>query len=98
VEWRAIGYILDFAVALDERSVRVHLQDLIGERTVGTVLGGGGHDDGDVEDLAQSGVGEDVVVVELGVPVIGEVEEADLEVEDDENLGESEYCCLGSPF
>lgn len=31
----------------------------------------------------------DVVVVELGVPVIYEVVEADLEVEDDEHLSES---------
>jgi len=45
-----------------------------------------GHYDGEVEDFADFGVGHDVFAVEGGVPVAGELVEADLEVEDEEEL------------
>lgn len=76
--------VLDFALALDEWGVWVHLEDLLGQRAVGTLLGGRGHHDGEVEELAELGVREDVLAVEGGVPVAGDLVEADLEVEDEE--------------
>lgn len=50
-----------------------------------TVLGGGGQDDGEVEDLGQRGVGEHGVAVEGGVEVAGKVEEALLHVDDEQH-------------
>lgn len=77
---------VDLALALDEGGVWVHVQDLLGQGAVGARLGGGGEDDWEVEELAEGGVGEEVVAVEGGVPVAGDVVEADLEVEDEEDL------------
>lgn len=42
----------------------MHVEDFLGEGTVGTRLGRGGEDRGEVEDLAQGGVGQHVVAVD----------------------------------
>lgn len=76
--------VLDFAVTLDQRSVGVHLQDFLGERTVGTSLGGGGHHHGEVEKLSELGMSEDVLTVESGIPVTSNLVKANLEIEDQE--------------
>lgn len=74
-------------MAADEGRVGVHFDEFFGERAVGARVGGGGEDDGDVEEGAERGVGVDVVLVERGVPVAGDVVESDLDVEDEEELG-----------
>jgi hypothetical protein len=78
--------LLDFSLALDERSIRVHLQNLLRKRTIGTLLGGSGHDDRKVEELAQGGVRDQVVAVESRVPVASHLVQTDLQVEDEEKL------------
>jgi hypothetical protein len=80
-------YVLDFTLALDKRRIRIHLQDLLGQRTIGPLLGRRGHDDGEVEELAERGVRHEVVAVERRVPVAGDLVKADLQVKDEENLG-----------
>lgn len=51
-----------------------------------TLLGRGGHHDGNVKDLSDRGVCDHRVAVERGVEVSGQVEEALLDVEDQEQL------------
>ena len=50
-----------------------------------TPLSRGGEDGGEVEDLAQLGVGQDVLLVDRGVLVTDEVEETLLVVNDEED-------------
>ena len=76
--------VLDFTLALDERSIGIHLQNLLGERTVGTSFSRSGHNHGEVEKLSNLGMGEDVLTVESGVPVTSRLVEADLEIKDQE--------------
>lgn len=63
---------VDFAVALDEWSVGIQVQDLLGERAVGSRLGAGGQDNWDVECFGDGGVG-DHVVAENGRVVIADL-------------------------
>ena len=56
----------------------------MGEGSVGTGLSGRGHNDRNVEELADGGVGDHVVPVEGVVKVACELVKADLEVEDQE--------------
>lgn len=51
-----------------------------------TLLGRGGHHDGNVKDLSDRGVCDHRVAVERGVEVSGQVEESLLDVEDQEQL------------
>lgn len=81
-----MGDLLDLALALDERRIGVHLENLLGERTVRTLLGRGGHHNREVKELAQLGVREDVLAVKSGIPVTGDLVKADLEVEDEQHL------------
>ena len=78
--------LLDLTLAADKRSIGVHLEHLLREGTVGTGVGGGAHDDGQVEELAYLSVGHDVLSVQSGVPVPSYAIEADLQVEDEEEL------------
>ena len=82
---------IDFALALHEGRVGEHLEDLLGQGTVGTGVGGGGQDDGEVEDFAEGGVGEHLVAVEGWVEVAGKGVETDLEVDDEEKLSAVSY-------
>lgn len=68
----------------NEGRIGVHLQHFLGQRTVGTLVGGRAQDDWDVEDLANLRVGHDVLLVEGWVPVSSELEKADLQVENQE--------------
>lgn len=86
--FRGIKSLPDLTLAADERRIGVHLEHLLGQRTVGTDIGRCSHDDGEVEDLAQRSVGHDVLLVETGVPVTSRLEETDLQVEDEEQLHE----------
>ena len=76
--------LLDLTLAADKRRVGVHLEHLLGERAVGTSLGRGGENGRKVEELAESGMGHDVLTVESWVPVAGGGVEADLKVENQE--------------
>jgi len=78
----------DLALATDERCIGVHLEHLLGQRTVGTNIGRCSHDYREIKDLAERGVGHDVLLVETGVPVTSRLEETDLQVEDKEQLHE----------
>lgn len=79
-------HVLYFSLSLHKWRVGIHLQDLLGQRAVGTLLRGGGHDDGEVEKLAKLGVRQNVLAVEGGVPVATELVETDLQVQDEEHL------------
>jgi hypothetical protein len=83
---RASDGLLDFSLAANEGSVGVHLDHLLGQGTVGTSIGGSGHDDGKVEQLAKLSVGHHVVAIQGGVPVTSKLVEASLKVEDQEKL------------
>lgn len=67
-EFRVVPGV-DLAVAFDQRRVRVHLGDFLGEGPVGARLGRRRHDHWEVEDPAEFGVREDVVA-ELGRRVV----------------------------
>jgi hypothetical protein len=54
--------------------------------SVGASISGGRQDHGKVEDLANLGMGPDVVLVQAWVPVTSDMVEADLDVEDEEEL------------
>lgn len=75
---------IDLAVPLDEGGIGMHLDDLLGQRTVGTSLGAGGQDSGQIEDLADSSVSEHIVPVLVGLPVARQVEQPNLVVHDEE--------------
>lgn len=77
---------VDFTLALDESSIGVRLEDLLGQGTVGALLGRGSHDGGDVEQIANLGMGHHVVAVQGRVPVARETVQADLEIKDDQKL------------
>jgi hypothetical protein len=79
--------LLDFALAADERGVRIHVQYPFREGAVRALFGGRGHDDGEVEEFAQLGVRHDVVVVDCVVEVADELVQADLVVDDEKDLG-----------
>lgn len=83
---RASGGLLDFSLAADEWSVGVHLDHLLRQGTIGASVGGSGHDDGKVEQLAKLSMGHHVVAVQGGVPVTSKLVEANLKVEDQEKL------------
>ena len=50
------------------------------------MLGGGGHDDGEIEQFSNGGVRHYVLAVESGVPITGHLVQANLQVEDEEKL------------
>jgi hypothetical protein len=76
--------LLDLSLTPDERRIRVHLQKLLGQRTVRTLVRRGAQNDGNVEDFANFRVGQDVLLVEGWVPISSELEETDLQVENQE--------------
>ena len=80
--------LLDLTLAADKRRIGIHLEHLLGKGTVGTGIRGSAHDDGQVEELADLGVGEDVLLVQSGVPVTGDAVQTDLQVENEEELPE----------
>lgn len=69
---------------LDQWRIRIHIQNCLWQRSVRPCLRRRGHDDRQVEQLADAGVGDHGIVVERGVEVAGEAVEAILEVEDEE--------------
>lgn len=79
-------HLPDLALAADERCIRIHFEHLLGQRTVRAGVCGCSHDDGEIKDLAERGVGHDVLLVESRVPVTSRLEETDLQVEDEEQL------------
>ena len=79
--------VLDLSLAHNERRSGIHSEHLLGQRTVGSLLSRGGHDDGKVEELSDLGVGHHVVAVESSVPVTSELVETNLEIEDEQHLG-----------
>jgi len=78
---------VDFALALDERGVGIHLDDLRRDLSVGTRVCRGGHNDGQIKELADGGVGNDVLPEEGRVKVSRDGVETFLEVQYDQNLG-----------
>ena len=83
---RTGGCVLDLSMAHNERRVGVKSEHLFGERTVGTLLSRGGHDNGKVEDLSDLGMSHHVVAVESGIPVTSKLVETNLEIEDEQHL------------
>ena len=49
------------SISLDQRSVGEHVQDLFGQRAIGSRLSAGGQDDGYAEYLCDGGMRDDVV-------------------------------------
>lgn len=63
----------------------MHVNDFLRERPVGACLGAGGEDRGEVENVSEGGVGQDVVSVLVGGKVTDELEKAELMVDDQEH-------------
>lgn len=82
--------LLDLTLTADKRRIGIHLEHLLGKRTVGTGVRRCAHDDGQVEELADLGVGEDVLLVQSSVPVAGDAVQTDLQVENEEQLQASQ--------
>lgn len=51
-----------------------------------TLIGRGGHDNGEVEDLSESGVGQSLVAVQSRVEVSGDLVETLLDINNEEKL------------
>jgi hypothetical protein len=64
---------VDLALALDERRIRVHIKDCLGQRAVGAVLGGCREHHWEIEKLADAGVRDHGVVVKRRVEVASTV-------------------------
>jgi len=71
-EFRIIPSV-HLALALDERCVRVHVENRLGKRAVGTVLSRRREHHRDIEKLAEAGVRDHGVVVQRSVEVAGAV-------------------------
>lgn len=52
---------VDFSLAVDERRVRVHVRDLLRDRSVRTRVGAGRYHDGQIEEFRDGRVRNDVV-------------------------------------
>lgn len=77
---------VDLAVAHHERRGRVHVEDLLGQGPVGSALCRRREQHRHVEHLADGGVRQHAVPEQRRVEVPREVEQALLEVQDDEKL------------
>ena len=66
---------VDFALALDERRIRVHVKDRLGQRAVGSVFGRCREHNREVEKLANTGVRNHGVVVQGRVEVTSAIRE-----------------------
>lgn len=75
----------DLALSLDQRRIGVQFQNLFWQWAVRTLLAAGGQDDGDIEDLAEGRMCHHVAAVQGGVKIAGELVEADLQVQDQED-------------
>ena len=75
---------VNLALALDERRIRVHVKDRLGQRAVGSVLGRRREHNRKVEKLANAGVRDHGVVVQGCVEVSGDAVQAILQVEDEQ--------------
>lgn len=69
---------VDLALAVDESRVGVHVHDFLEHETVGAGVGGGSEDSGQIEDVAESCMAEDVVAEVVGVVITHDLSEADL--------------------
>jgi hypothetical protein len=78
---------VDLTLATDEGGVGVHVGDLLQHQAVGALVRRAGQHGGQVEDVAQSCVAEDVVAEVVGVVVTNDLGETDLVVDDEEGLG-----------
>lgn len=79
---------VDLSLAMDNGHIGVQVDDLLNHQSVGASVGGSGHDDGQVEQVAQGGVGEHVVAEVVGVVVADQLGETDLVVDDEDGLPE----------
>jgi hypothetical protein len=78
--------LLYLTLAANQGSIRVHLNHLLRQRTVGTGIGRGGHDDRQIEQLAKLSMSHDILFVESSIPVASKLVKSDLEVEDEKEL------------
>jgi hypothetical protein len=62
---------IDLALTLDERRIRVHIKNRLGQRAVGSVLGRRREHHWEVEELAKAGVRDHGVVVQRRIEVTG---------------------------
>lgn len=77
---------VDLSLTLHKWRIGVHLKDLLRQRAVGTILGGCRQNHRQIKDLAQGGVSEHLVAVERRVKVPSQAVEANLEIDDQEQL------------
>lgn len=78
--------LLDLTLTPNKRCIRIHLQHLLGQRPIGTLVCRRTQDDRNVKDFPEFGVGHDVLLVECRVPVSSKLEKTDLQVENEEQL------------
>lgn len=77
---------VDLALAMDNGHIGVQIHDLLDHQSVGTSIRGSGHDNGQIEQVAQGGVGKHVVAEVVGVEVADQLGETDLVVNDENGL------------
>lgn len=76
---------VDLAVTFNQWCGRVHVKNFLRKRPVGACLGAGGEDRGEVKNISESSVCEDVVFELVGGEVADELEETELVVDDQEH-------------
>ena len=80
------GNGLDFTPALDKRSVRVQVEDLLRKRAVKTLLSRSSHDNRKVEEFAEFSMSHHVLTVGVAVPVTNQMMQTDLKIDNEEHL------------
>lgn len=81
---------VDLTLATDEGGIGVQVHDLLEHEAVRTLVGRAGQHSGEVEDVAQSSVADDVVTEVVGVVITNDLRETDLVVNDEESLDMSD--------
>lgn len=78
--------LLDFTLAADKWRIRIHLEHLLWQGAVGALVCRSAHDDGQVEELANLGMGHDILLVQGRVPVASDMVETNLQVKNEKQL------------
>jgi hypothetical protein len=80
------GNGLDFTPALDKRSARVQVEDLLRKRAIKTLLSRSGHDNRKIEEFAEFGMSYHILTVGVAVPVTNQLMQTDLKIDNKEHL------------
>lgn len=77
---------VDLALAMNNGHIGVQIHDFLDRQSIGTRVGGSGHDGRQVKQVAQGGVGKHVVAEVVGVEIAVQLGETDMVVDDENSL------------